>query len=342
MYVAKVPNRGSPPAVLLRESYREAGKVKNRTLANLSSWPEAKVDALARVLKGQAAGRGRWRARSRSPAACRTGTSPRCWARRGQLGLEELIDPVPSRQRDLVTAMAVAQVIAPDSKLAIARGLREETAASSLGEVLGLGGCDEDDLYAAMDWLAARQDTIQDALAARHLAGGTLVLYDVSSAAFEGRTCPLGAIGHPKDGVRGRLQIVYGLLTSKDGVPVAIEVFDGNTGDPTTVAGQVGKVKDRFGLTRVVLVGDRGMLTAARLREDVGPAGLDWITALRAPQVKALVRDGALQLSLFDQTDLAEITSPDFPGERLVACKNPFLEAERARKRESLLAGHRS
>ncbi|MFZ0400959.1 MAG: IS1634 family transposase, partial [Pseudolabrys sp.] len=219
----------------------------------------------------------------------------------------------------------------------IARGLREETAASSLGEVLHLGACDEDDLYAAMDYLAARQDTIQDALAARHLAGGTLVLYDVSSAAFEGRTCPLGAIGHPKDGVRGRLQIVYGLLTSKDGIPVAIEVFNGNTGDPTTVASQVDKVKDRFGLTKVVLVGDRGMLTAARLREDVAPAGLDWITALRAPQVKKLVRDGDLQLTLFDVQDLAEITSPDFPGERLVACMNPFLEAERARKRESLL-----
>ncbi len=233
--------------------------------------------------------------------------------------------------------MAIAQVIAPDSKLAIARGLQAETAASSLGQVLGVAGCDEDDLYAAMDWLAARQEKIQDALAARHLAGGTLVLYDVSSAAFEGRTCPLGAIGHPKDGVRGRLQIVYGLLTSRDGVPVAIEVFQGNTGDPKTVASQVSKLKDRFALARVVLVGDRGMLTAARLREDVGPAGLDWITALRAPQVKALVRDGALQLSLFDEQDLAEITSPDFPGERLVACKNPFLEAERARKRESLL-----
>ena len=234
--------------------------------------------------------------------------------------------------------MTVAQVLAPDSKLAIARGLREETAASSLGDVLHLGSCDEDDLYAAMDYLQARQDTIQDALAARHLAGGTLVLYDVSSAAFEGRTCPLGAIGHPKDGVRGRLQIVYGLLTSKDGVPVAIEVFAGNTGDPTTVSSQVTKVKDRFGISRVVLVGDRGMLTAARLREDVRPEGLDWITALRAPQVKKLVRDGDLQLTLFDAQDLAEITSPDFPGERLVACKNPFLEAERARKRESLLA----
>jgi hypothetical protein len=234
--------------------------------------------------------------------------------------------------------MAVAQVIAPDSKLAIARGLRDQTAASSLGEVLGLGSCDEDDLYAAMDYLQARQDTIQDALAARHLAGGALVLYDVSSAAFEGRTCPLGAIGHPKDGVRGRLQIVYGLLTSPEGIPVAIEVFAGNTGDPKTVAAQVDRVKDRFGITKVVLAGDRGMLTAARLREDVRPAGLDWITALRAPQVKALVRDGDLQLTLFDVQDLAEITSPDFPGERLVACKNPYLEAERARKRESLLA----
>ena len=338
MYVAKVPNRGSPPAVLLRESYREAGKVKNRTLANLSAWPDAKVDALARVLKGQP-----------PPAADLDGTfeitrslphghvaAVLGTARR--LGLDELIDPVPSRHRDLVMAMAVAQVIDPGSKLAIVRGLRDATAASSLGEVLGAGCCDEDDLYAAMDWLAARQQTIEDALAARHLAGGTLVLYDVSSAAFEGRTCPLGAIGHPKDGVRGRLQIVYGLLTSPEGIPVAIEVFAGNTGDPKTVASQVTKVKDRFGIAKVVLVGDRGMLTAARLREDVRPQGLDWITALRAPQVKKLARDGDLQLTLFDVQDLAEITSPDFPGERLVACMNPFLEAERARKRESLLA----
>jgi Transposase DDE domain len=338
MYVVKVPNRRSPPAILLRESYREAGTVKNRTLANLSSWPEAKVDALTRVLKGQPPPAAPLdeafeitRSLPHGHVAAVLGTARR-------LGLEELIDPVPSRHRDLVTAMAVAQVIAPDSKLAIARGLRDQTAACSLGEVLGVGSCDEDDLYEAMDWLAARQQKIEDALAARHLAGGTLVLYDVSSAAFEGRTCPLGAIGHPKDGVRGRLQIVYGLLTSPDGIPVAIEVFTGNTGDPKTVASQVTKVKDRFALTRVVLVGDRGMLTAARLREDVRPEGLDWITALRAPQVKKLVRDGDLQLTLFDVQDLAEITSPDFPGERLVACMNPFLEAERARKRESLLA----
>ena len=336
MYITRVPNRDSPPAVLLRESYREGGKVKNRTLANLSSWPEAKVEALARALKGlpPAGLEGTFEIARSLPhghVAAVLGTAR-------QLGLEELIDPVPSRHRDLVTAMAVAQVIAPDSKLAIARGLRDATAASSLGEVLGVGSCDEDDLYAAMDWLASRQLKVEDGLAARHLAGGTLVLYDVSSAAFEGRTCPLGAIGHPKDGVRGRLQIVYGLLTSQDGVPVAIEVFAGNTGDPATVASQVDKVKDRFGIAKVVLVGDRGMLTAARLREDVAPQGLDWITALRAPQVKKLVRDRDLQLTLFDVQDLAEITSPDFPGERLVACKNPFGEAERARKRESLLA----
>ena len=338
MYVVKVPNRGSPPAILLRESYREAGKVKNRTLANLSAWPEVKVDALARVLKGQPPPAADLDGAFEITRSLPHGHVAAVLGTARALGLEELIDPAPSRHRDLVTAMAVVQVIAPGSKLAIARGLREETAASSLGEVLHLGSCDEDDLYAAMDYLQARQDKIQDALAAKHLAGGTLVLYDVSSAAFEGRTCPLGAIGHPKDGVRGRLQIVYGLLTSKDGIPVAIEVFAGNTGDPTTVAAQVTKVKDRFGITKVVLVGDRGMLTAARLREDVRPAKLDWITALRAPQVKKLVRGGDLQLTLFDVQDLAEITSPDFPGERLVACMNPFLEAERARKRESLLA----
>src|SRR5260221_394759 len=337
MYVVRVPNRGSRPAVLLRESYRQDGKVRNRTLANLSAWPEAKVDALTAVLKGQQPAAGLegpfeiTRSLPHGHVAAVLGTLR-------QLGLEELIDPAWSRQRDLVTAMAVAQVIEPDSKLAIARGLRAQTATSSLGGILHLGGADEDDLYAAMDWLAARQHRIEDALAARHLAGGTLVLYDVSSAAFEGRTCPLGAIGHPKDGVHGRLQIVYGLLTSKEGIPVAIEVFNGNTGDPKTVASQVAKVKDRFGITNVVLVGDRGMLTAARLREDVGPADLDWITALRAPQVKALVRDGALQLTLFDTQDLAEITHPDYPGERLAACMNPFLAADRARKRESLLA----
>ena len=337
MYVARVPNRGSPPAVLLRESYREAGKVKNRTLANLSSWPEGKVDALIRVLKGlppKARLEGAFdvaRSLPHGHVAAVLGTLRR-------LKLEELVDPAPSRRRDLVTAMVVAQVISPSSKLACARGLRPATATSSLGEVLGLSGADEDDLYEAMDWVLARKDAIEAALAKRHLVGGTLVLYDVSSAAFEGRTCPLGAIGHARDGVKGRLQIVYGLLASPQGIPIAIEVFEGNTGDPKTLAAQIRKLKQRFGLTHVCLVADRGMLTTARIKDEVAPAELDWITALRAPAIKALVEDGALQLTLFDEVDLLTIVHPDYPRERLVACRNPALAAERARKRQALLA----
>jgi Transposase DDE domain len=337
MYVARVPNRGSPPAILLRESYREGGKVKNRTLANLSRWPEHKVDALSRALKGLAPklelGEAFEITRSlpHGHVAAVLGTAR-------TVGLEELIDAVRSRQRDLVTAMVAAQVIAPGSKLALARGLRAETATSTLGQVMGVSGCDEDDLYAAMDWVLARKDAIENALAARHLNNGTLVLYDVSSAAFEGRTCPLGAIGHPRDGVKGRLQIVYGLLCTVTGVPVAIEVFEGNTADPKTLTAQITKLKDRFGLSRVCLIGDRGMLTNARITEELRPAALDWISALRAPQIKALVEDGALQLSLFDEQNLVEISSPEFPGERLVCCHNPALADERARKRDELLA----
>ncbi|KKB98952.1 IS1634 family transposase [Mycobacterium nebraskense] len=337
MYVTRVPNRGSPPAVLLRESYREDGKVRTRTLANLSRWPEHKVEKLQRALKGL-------------PAACDLGEAfeitrslphghvAAVLGTARALGMEELIDPACSRRRDLVTAMLVAQVIDPGSKLATARGLRTETATSSLGTVLGVDGCDEDDLYAAMDWVLKRKDAIETDLAARHLTNGTLVLYDVSSAAFEGRTCPLGAIGHARDGVKGRLQIVYGLLCSTAGVPVAIEVFDGKTADPKTLSAQIAKLKNRFGLTRVCLIGDRGMLTSARIRDELRPAHLDWITALRAPQIKALVEADALQLSLFDQQDLIEISSPDYPGERLVCCHNPALAAERGRKRQDLLA----
>jgi hypothetical protein len=254
------------------------------------------------------------------------------------LGMDELIDAAPSRARDLALALVAARVLAPASKLATARGLRAETASSSLGEVLGVSGADEDDLYDAMDWLGARQERIEDSLAARHLRDGTLVLYDVSSAAFEGRSCPLAALGYARDGVRGRPQVVYGLLSSKEGIPVATEVFEGNTGDPATVASQVQKIWERFGLAHVVLVGDRGMLTKARIDADVAPADLKWVTALRAPSVKALVADGAIQLSLFDQTDLAEVDHPDYPGERLVVCRNPALAAERARTREDLLA----
>src|SRR6266511_3340928 len=303
MYVARIPNRGSPPAILLRESYRAGGKVRNRTLANLSRWPEEKIDALSRVLKGlppQAAPEGAFeivRSLPHGHVAAVLGTL-------GALGLQEVIDPLPSRARDLVCA----------------RGLRSETATSSLGQVLSCSACDEDDLYEAMDWLYPRQPGIEDALARRHLKDGTLVLYDVSSAAFEGRTCPLGAIGHPKDGVRGRLQIVYGLLATNQGIPIAVEVFKGNTGDPATLSSQVKKLKERFSLSHVCVVGDRGMLTKARLEHDVRPAELDFITALRAPQITALVQAEALQLSLFDETDLFEIAHPDYPGERLVAC----------------------
>jgi len=337
MYVARIPNRGSPPAILLRESYREGGKVRNRTLANLSHWPEHRVDALARTLKGLSPKLDLsdafeiTRSLPHGHVAAVLGTARR-------LGLDDLLDSAPSRHRDLVMAMLVAQVIAPSSKLATARGLRTETATSSLGQVLGVSACDEDDLYAAMDWALARKDAIENALAARHLVNGTLVLYDVSSAAFEGRTCPLGTIGHARDGVKGRLQIVYGLLCSPAGIPIAIEVFEGSTADPKTLAAQIAKLKTRFGLARVCLVGDRGMLTNARIRDEVRPAQLDWLSALRAPQIKALVEHGALQLSLFDTQDLVEIDSPDFPGERLVCCHNPVLAAERARKRGELLA----
>ena len=337
MYVAVVPNRGSPPAILLRESYREGGKVKNRTLANLSHWPAEKVDDLRRVLKGQSPKLDLTQAfeitRSlpHGNVAAVLGSAQR-------LGMPELIDPTPSRNRDLVLAMLAAQVIAPGSKLATARGLRAETATSSLGQVLGVACCDEDDLYAAMDWVLARKVTIEKALAARHLANGTLVLYDVSSAALQGRSCPLGAIGHARDGVKGRLQIVYGLLCSPKGVPVAIEVFEGNTADPKTLAAQITKLKTRFGLSRVAVVGDRGMLTSARIEKELRPAHLDWLSALRAPQINALINDGALQLSLFDEQNLVEINHPDYPGERLVCCHNPALADERARKRGELLA----
>jgi len=229
-------------------------------------------------------------------------------------------------------------VIDPCSKLATARGLRAETATSSLGNALGVTGCDEDDLYAAMDWVLERKDEIENTLATRHLSNGTLVLYDVSSAAFEGHSCPLGKIGHARDGVKGRLQIVYGLLCSTAGAPIAIEVFDGNTADPKTLTAQIEKLKTRFGLSRVALVGDRGMLTSARIETELRPAHLDWISALRAPQIKSLVEAGALQLSLFDEQSLFEISHPDYPGERLVCCYNPVLAGERARKRTELLA----
>ncbi len=337
MYIEAVPNRNSPPAILLRESYREGGKVCKRTLCNLSDWPTAYIEGLRGVLKGGTvipAERDAFtviRSLPHGHAAAALGTARK-------IGLDRILGPAGDRCRDLVLALLVSRILDPASKLAAARALSPATAASSLGEVLGLGEVDEDELYAALDWLLERQPAIEATLARRHLTHGTLVLYDVSSSYMEGRCCPLAKRGYSRDGKKGTLQIIYGLLCAADGCPVAIEVFDGNTADPTTLASQVEKLRQRFQLDHVVLVGDRGMITQARITEDIKSAGLDWITALRAPAIKALVESGALQLSLFDQRDMASITAPEFPGERLVVCRNPDLAAERTRKREDLLA----
>jgi Transposase DDE domain len=338
MYVTRVPNRTSPPAVLLRESYREGGKVKTRTLANLSDWPDAKVEALRRVLRGE---------RFLAPAA------DRCEIERSlphghvaavlglvrRAGLDRLLPRRPERLAKLALALIVARVVEPAAKLATARQLREATASHSLGAVLGLGEVDEDELYRALDALGAAQPAIERALARRHLQDGTLVLYDVTSSYLEGRCCALARFGYSRDGRPDRPQIVFGLLCAADGCPVAVEVFAGDVADPKTLATQIDKLKKRFGLRRVVLVGDRGMITTARIAEELKPAGLDWITALRAPAIQALAaEDGPLQLSLFDDRDMAEVVSPKYPGERLIVCRNGALAEERARKREDPLA----
>lgn len=339
MYIETVPNRDSPPAILLRESYREAGQVKKRTLANLSTWTPERLEALRLALRGQPpvarAGGPDFdivRSRPHGHVAAVLGSVRR-------LGLPALLARQPSRQRDIVCALIVARILDPRSKLATVRGLRDDTLTSSLGAALGVATIDEDDVYGAMDWLLAQQVRIENQLARRHLQDGTLVLYDLTSTWFEGRTCPLARFGHSRDGKKDTLQIVIGLLCERAGRPIAVEVFDGNTADPSTLGQQVEKVRQRFHVERVVFVGDRGLITAARIRDDLAPLpGLAWITALRAPQIQALLASGSLQLSLFDQRDLAEITDPAYPGERLIACCNPLLKEERARKREQLLA----
>jgi transposase len=337
MYIDTVPNRNSPPAILLRQSSRQGNKIVKRTLANLSDWPADQLDRLRRVLKGEplvspAQALQIERSLPHGHVAASLGTLRR-------LGLEPALASTGSPQRDLACAMIVARILAPASKLATARGLAHQTATSSLGAVLELDRVDEDQLYDAMDWLLARQTRIEDKLAQRHLKEGSLVLYDVTSTYFEGRQCPLARLGHSRDERPGNLQIVFGLLTNQEGCPVAVEVFEGNTGDPTTVAAQIRKLRRRFGLQQVVMVGDRGMLTSARIREELQTEeGIRWITALRAPQIQQLVADGNLQLSLFDEKDLAEIQHPAYPGERLIACRNPVLGEERKRKREELLA----
>ena len=337
MYVETVPNRGSRPAILLREGWREGHRVRKRTLANLSDWSPQKVEALRRLLRDEplvapSEAFAVQRSRPHGHVAAVIGTIKK-------LGLDRLLASRRRPERDRVVALIAARVLAPDSKLATARALDANSATSTLGEMLGLETVEAEDLYAAMDWLEARQAKIEKALAERHLHDGTLVLYDVSSSYFEGRSCPLAAIGHSRDKKKGKLQIVFGLLCNAEGCPVAVEVYAGNTGDPTTLKDQIEKVRTRFGLSRVVFVGDRGLLTSARIREELAPVeGLDWVSALRSEQIRKLALDeGPLQMSLFDKTDLAEITHPDFPGERLVACMNPLLAAERARKREDLL-----
>jgi hypothetical protein len=335
MYVATVPNRDSPPAVLLRESFRDGDRVKNRTLANLSKWPREKVEALRAVLRGDRlvpAGEGLEIVRA---LPCGHVAAALRMARR--IGLDRLVSGA-QRKRDLVLALIVARLVEPAAKLATARALDETTASTALGPVLDLGTVSANEIYEALDWLGAQQDRIEAKLARRHLTGATLVLYDLTSTYLEGRCCPLARHGHSRDGRPDKLQIVFGVICSRDGCPIAVEVFAGNTGDPSTLKSQVDTLESRFGLERIAIVGDRGMITQARIREDIVPAGLDFITALRAPAIKALAEDGGpLQLSLFDERDLAEIESPDYPGERLVACRNPALAEERARKRAELL-----
>src|ERR1700751_4064492 len=338
MYVAVIPNRGSPPAILLRESYREAGKTKNRTLANLSRWPAEPIEQLRAVLRGDkllpaAEAVEIARALPHGHVLAALGTARRI-ALDGVLPRRAL-----QRRRDLALALIVALLLNPAAKLATARMLDPATAGHSLGEMLKLGKVTAKEVYATLDWLGSEQSFIEATLARRHLKNGALLLYDVTSTYLEGHCCELAQHGYSRDHRGDRPQIVIGLMCTADGCPVAVEVFEGNTADPMTLSVQIDKLKQRFRLQRVVRVGDRGLLTSARIEQTLRPAGLDWITALRAPAIKELaVEGGPLPPSLLDDRDRAEITSPDDPGERLVVCKNPLLAEERARKRTELLA----
>ena len=342
-YVAKSGERRVYESVLVRRTYRDGGKVRHETLANLSALPEQAVAAIEATLKGE-------RLVPAGQAVTITASLPHghvaaVAAMAGKLGLPALLGPA-GRHRDLVLALVISRVVRPGSKLSTACWWDDTT----LGTDLDVAGASTDDIYAAMDWLAGRQDAIEAGLARRHLAPAAnparMALFDLSSSWLEGTRCPLAARGYSRDGRKGKLQIEYGLLTDPDGRPVAVRVFPGNTGDPAAFTAITDVIRDKFGLARMVMVGDRGMITSARIaalnRLEDGTARPDaygWITALRAPAIKKLMAEGGpLQLSLSDEQDLAEITSPEFPGERLVACRNPVLAAERARKREDLLA----
>jgi transposase len=331
MYISSVPNRNSPPAILLREGWREGNKTRQRTLANLSDWPQEKIETFRRLLRDEPLV---------SPHDLFTteksvphGHVQAILEMIGRLKLDHLISVQRCRERDLVVAMIAQRLIDPCSKLATTRQWHTTT----LAEELGVAEATENDLYEAMDWLSDRQERIEKKLAARHLSEGGLVLYDVSSSFYEGRTCPLAQFGHDRDGKKGLPIIVYGVMTNGEGCPVAVEVYPGNTGDSTTVGDQIEKLRERFGLSRVVMVGDRGMLTQPQIDKLKQHPGFGWITALTSTAIRELVKQGALQLSLLDQKNLAEITALDYPGERLMVCHNPMLEEERRRKREALL-----
>jgi hypothetical protein len=341
MFIEAIKNRNSPPCILLRESYRDEGKVRHRTIANLSSWPDDLVFGLRELLKNHRAGNSLTPATEgfRIERSVPHGHVQAVIGTIKRLKLDHLIGSKPCPERARVIAMVASRILNPGSKLATTRALNDATRSNTLAEACGIDGdLHENDLYDAMDWLLKRQDRIEKSLAARHLRDGSLVLYDLTSSYFEGTTCPLAKLGYSRDGKKGKLQIVFGLLCDSRGCPIAVEVFDGNTADPSTVGAQIDKIRRRFGLRRVVMVGDRGMLTQARIDEELRPVeGLDWISALRSSQISALLQSGSIQMELFDERNLAEISSPDFPGERLVVCRNPALAARRSHKREALL-----
>ena len=333
MYIATVPNRNSPPAILLREGYRQDGKVKSRTLSNLSKLPAEAVAAVKRVLKGEHLVSTDELFEIVEDGSAAHGNVEAVMMAMGKLDVAGLLCSRPSRQRDLVAAMVAARILEPQSKVATTRWWSDTT----LADTLNVSDADEDELYEAMDWLLQRQDPIEKKLAGRHLDNGGVALYDLTSSYFEGVTCPLAALGHSRDGKKGKLQVNYGLLANAQGIPVAVSVFAGNTGDPKTLLPQVEKMRESFGIGKFVLVGDRGMITqkqidALRKLEDV-----DWLTAMRPGAIRKLVEDGSIQMGLFDERNLFELEHPDWPGERLIACRNPELATRRTAKREALL-----
>lgn len=331
MHIDIVPNRGSPPTVLLRESYREGKKVKKRTLANLSDLPMAQVEAIRAILRGEAWGpvAERWTVTQSRPH----GHAEAVGLMMKRLNIASLIASRPCQERDIVLALIASRILAPHTKLATTRWWHTTTVAESFG----VTDATENDCYTAMDWLLTRQDRIQKKLAARHLKADGLVLYDLSSSYFEGTTCPLARRGYSRDGRRGTLQVNYGLMTDDRGCPVAVTVHEGNTADPATLRPEIARIKEDFGIARFVMVGDRGMISSTAIADLREQAGIDWITALKSTSIRALVEDKTLQPDLFDETNLCEITHPDYPGERLIACRNPQLAKLRAHKRAELL-----